>query len=125
MASLCSVTIELCKEDRDRLDQILELLRGGHAPVQPEAAKVEEKKVEEAPAEAPPWEPAAPDKEEKPAITLDQIRQRVTLLRASGTPEQKEGSKNIILGYANNITSLPADKWPEIWDKLTALGDPI
>jgi hypothetical protein len=65
----------------------------------------------------------APAEEPKPTITLDQIRQKVTYLRASSDKKKKDGAKDIVLAYAPNITGLAncEDKWPEIWDKLTAL----
>ena len=122
--------VQLGAEDRARIDKLLDRLEAlaeqmaGAVTVEP----TKESTLEAEPAEAPVEPVAAPEKpaeQPKPSINLDQIRQRVTLLRANGTPEQKEGAKNVVLEYANNITSLPEDKWPEIWDKLTALGLPV
>ena len=123
--------VQLGAEDRARIDKLLDRLEeltgqmAGAVTVEPTKENtLEAKPVEDEPM---PWgpEPEKPAEQPKPSINLDQIRQRVTLLRANGTPEQKEGAKNVVLEYANNITSLPEDKWPEIWDKLTALGLPV
>lgn len=73
---------------------------------------------EPAPAEEP--KKAEP---EKPAVTLDQIRQKVTQLMAKGG-DKKTGARDIVKSYAENISGLPEAKWPEIWDKLVALDKP-
>lgn len=72
--------------------------------------------------ETPAPEAEAPAAEPAPAVTvtLDQIRQKVTYLMAAGG-KKKEGARDIVKSYAANISGLPEDKWPEIWDKLTAL----
>lgn len=67
-------------------------------------------------------EVVAPVEEVKPTITLDQIRQKITVLMAAGGAK-KTGARDIVKSYAPNVTGLKEheDKWPEIWDKLTAL----
>lgn len=121
--------VQLSAEDRNRLDNLINAISGAisqkvEAAPEPENSP-EPEKTTEAPVEpVKPSEPEKPTESPQPSITLDQIRQRVTLLRANGNPTQKEGAKNVVLEYATNITSLPEDKWPEIWDKLTALGMP-
>lgn len=114
--------VQLSAEDRNRLDNLISALTGAISPKVVTFPEAKPEKPAETPA-AP--EPEKPAESTKPSINLDQIRQRVTLLRANGTPEQKEGAKNVVLEYATNITSLPEDKWPEIWDKLTDLGMPV
>jgi hypothetical protein len=56
-----------------------------------------------------------------PKISLGDIRKKVTQLRASNNPKKKDGAKDIIKAYAANISGLPADKYPEVWERLTAL----
>lgn len=133
-----TITIELCKEDRLRLDElvcfaglIVSELKSKHV----EAPAAEPQEAQEAPklevvkndhpvdAVPPHAEPEAPApvEEPRPAVTLDQIRQKVTALLADAT--KKVAVRDIVKAYAPNVTGLSncADKWPEIWDKLTAL----
>lgn len=144
-----TITIELCEEDRKRLDSLFCIitevvgalkqgtLEGLHTPGTMSAPAEEPTAPQEAPksepvksghpadAVPPHSEPqdVAPAEEPKPTVTLEQIRKKVTLLRASTDKKKKDGAKDIVLAYAPNITGLAncEDKWPEIWDKLTAL----
>ena len=145
------ITIELHQDDRKRLDELIafagllvgemkskpqtlaQLMTPGtlQAPAEEPTAPQEAPNLEVVKSDHPaddvsPFpepEAAAPAEEPKPAITLDQIRQKVTYLRASSDKKKKDGAKDIVLAYAPNITGLAncEDKWPEIWDKLTAL----
>jgi hypothetical protein len=146
------ITIELCQEDRERLDRLNsslialgdvllkrrpvaleDLIQPGtiqapaEEPTAPQEAPKSEPVKSDHPADAVPphAEPqdVAPAEEPKPTVTLEQIRKKVTLLRASSDQKKKDGAKDIVLAYAPNITGLAncEDKWPEIWDKLTAL----
>lgn len=139
-----NITIELCKEDRQRIDELIAfagLLVGelkSHGPVtmtQKVEAPAEESTVPQdapktetnetiTPAEEVTPEPVAetPVEEPKPLVTHGMIRQKVTQLMASGDPQKKGATRSIVKAYADNVTSLPQDKWPEIWEKLTALG---
>ena len=142
-----NVTVELCQEDRKRLDELIAFagiivgeLKTNNAPI------IMEQKVE-APAEEPTAPQEAPNLEvvesdhpvdavpphaepqdvepaeaPKPTVTLDQIRQKITVLMAAGG-DKKTGARDIVKSYAPNVTGLKEheDKWPEIWDKLTAL----
>ena len=135
-----TITIELCAEDRARLDKIIEGLSNLTAPAitivpQKVEAPVEETTVpqeatethtdenvtsaEEVASQPEPVEDIPTQM--KPLVTHDMIRQKVTQLMASGDPQKKDATRNIVKAYANNVTSLPQDKWPEIWEKLTAL----
>lgn len=145
------VVVNLSKEDRQRLDELIAfagLIVGelkskpqtmdqrmspgsiqalAEAPQEAQDAPNLEVVKSDHPAEDvspfPEAEDVAPAEEPKPAVTLDQIRQKVTYLRASSDQKKKDGAKDIVLAYAPNITGLAncEDKWPEIWDKLTAL----
>lgn len=133
------ITIRLHDDDRARLDKIaalLEKLADGQAPVSINPAEVhpvenpfpapaeeikpEPVKEEPAPAAEPEPEPAPePVKEEPaPAVTLEQIQQKVIKLATSG---KKTQVREIVNAYAPRVSDLPADKWGEIWGKLTAL----
>lgn len=141
------ITIELHQDDRKRLDELIAfagLLVGemkAKAPLTFRQGMSEPTEEPTAPQEATKSEPVksdhpvdavpphsepqdvAPAEEPKPTVTLEQIRKKVTLLRASSDQKKKDGAKDIVLAYAPNITGLAncEDKWPEIWDKLTAL----
>lgn len=145
------VEVNLSKEDRQRLDELIAfagLIAGelkskpqtleqlvvpgtiqapAEEPTAPQEAPNLEVVKSDHPVDAvPPHsapEDVAPAEAPKPTVTLDQIRQKVTYLRASSDKKKKDGAKDIVLAYAPNITGLAncADKWPEIWDKLTAL----
>lgn len=118
------ITIELCHEDRARLDGILaalELL--GHTkqyacPVEeaPEAP-APQPDIPEAPIEEP--EPIEePVKEEAPAYKLADLQQKVVSLSAAG---KKAEVKAIITQYAYKVSDIPAEKYGEVMAQLTAL----
>lgn len=136
-----TITIELCKEDRQRLDELIAFagLLVGEMKIKTVMVNPEVFKPK-APAETPQEAQEAPEEEEAPAprcldvimpqpepeptkatVTLDMIRQKVTALLADAT--KKAAVRDIVKAYAPNVTGLTncADKWPEIWDKLTAL----
>lgn len=138
------ITIELCTEDRARLDRVIELLGGLAKPQQAEPdeltaklqAIVDQSKntAEEAEISAPPVTPnaeeipvqeeeAPPVKEETtlPSVTLAQIQQKVVQLAAGFDGTKKAKVREIINAYAKKVSDLPEDKWGEVWSKLTAL----
>lgn len=147
MSNTFTVITELHPDDRKRLDELIAFaglivgeMKAANAPVimKKDAAPAEESTApQEAPnlevvksdhpvdAVPPHAEPqdVAPAEAPKPTVTLDQIRKKVTTLRASSDKAKKEGAKDIVMAYAPNISGLEncKDKWPEIWDKLTAL----
>lgn len=138
-----TITIELCAEDRARLDGILEALKGYalpadtidtikamEAPTPVEAPKpaepvqlklvTEEKPVEEKPVEdAAPWE--GPE-EPAPKYTADDVRAKVQKL-ASPTMGKRDAVKKIVEEYAPSVRLIPEDKYPEVMAKLTALEE--
>jgi hypothetical protein len=130
-----TITIELCAEDRKRIDELIgfaSLIASelkSREPVQTATAPQEapEVEIEETPAPLdenvimPEPEPVAPAEEPKPTVTHDMIRQKVTQLMAGTDAQKKAATRDIVKSYAPNVTKLPQDKWPEIWEKLTAL----
>lgn len=145
-----TITIELCAEDRKRLDDLAYGL-GVLAGLISQAPKVEAgiKKEEETPAEAAttaqeakkettqanqantqPGEENAPKaipeaveavEEAKPSITLAQIQQKVVQLSANAN--KKATVRTIIFAYGTKVSDLKdqPEKWEEVWEKLTAL----
>lgn len=83
----------------------------------PEPEKVE---TPEPVADPAPVAPAQP--EEKPSVTIDQIRKMVVTLSAMGN-EKKAAVRDVILKYGVNVSGIPADKYPEVMEQLTALKE--
>lgn len=136
-----TVTVELCAEDRARLDKILAALTehdcskcvdaavkytaASVGPFQPVAAP---EKPEPLPAEPEPEavntpepeKPAEPEKqpEEQPQVTHADIQRKVVDLSSAG---KKAEVREIVTAYAVKVSAIPADKCNEVWDKLTAL----
>ena len=64
--------------------------------------------------DVPPWE-------EQPGVTLKQIQKKVIQLAAINGGAKKESVRGIVGAYAKKVSEIPADKWAEVWEKLTAL----
>lgn len=141
-----NITIELCKEDRDRLDSIIALLERATSSVVVDAI-VDEPIVEledydtpkgdeipgqvhmselvaEMPQEAPePVEeeqtpPETETTQNEPTVSKQDILQKVIALCGAG---KKAEAKDIITTYADSVSDLPEETLDEVWDKLTAL----
>lgn len=126
-----NVTVELCKEDRIRLDTIitaLGIITGQldktPAPTEDEVIYVPDT-VAETPAEAPQEPEIVQDepvevKDEAPAptVTKQDILQKVIALCGKG---KKAEAKDVITTYADSVSDLPDSALVEVWDKLTAL----
>lgn len=113
-----TVTVELCQEDRARLDAILAALQSCGTPYAVAAAQ----EPQEAPAPEPEAEPAPEPEtpgEDAPAVTHSDVQKKVVALSASG---KKDQVREIVLAYNNTkVSDIPDDKLAEVWDKLTAL----
>lgn len=120
-----SIIIELCAEDRARLDAILAALtRVGQnataAEIQstqkPEKVEAEETKPAEAEA---PTEAAEPATEPAPAVSRADFESLVKkLLKDVGV---KAKVKEIVTSYAARVSDVPEDKLAEAFARLTAL----
>lgn len=114
------ITIELCAEDRARLDRIISGLEAitGAAPV---ASNPDQVTLEEVIAETPrpESEDAAPPWTDVAEVTLSDIQQKVVTLSAAG---KKAQAREIVKAYAERVTLLPKDKYAEVMGKLSALG---
>lgn len=129
-----NITIELCAEDRARLDGIGKLLADlinanlvntlAQNPVTTPKNDAGEAKAE-TPATTQPNEEKPTEAKESPAdepkITLAEIQQKVVQLCAGFEGTKKAAVREIINAYAKKVSDLPEDKWAEVWDKLTAL----
>lgn len=144
--SIPPIIIELCKEDRARLDAILEALKNmATAPVitaeavaplkpipeetttEPEApAQPEPQMVAPAPAEqpiapeptpAPAPAPAAP-KADAPEVSVAELQSKVVQLVRAG---KKDETRAIVMEYAASVGEIPAEKRAEVLERLNAL----
>lgn len=143
------ITIELCAEDRARLDRLTEALEkkgqqvdefiangcsfGLISDTHLRPAKAPEKEAEPEtltnthPVEEDlPWttsEAEAPAKQVKPSITLAQIQQKVVQLCAGFGGKKKPQVREIISTYGEKVSDLKdqPEKWDEVWNKLTML----
>lgn len=139
-----TITIELCAEDRARLDHInvnlTELIMrvmGNQAPdmgevPQKAAPELAEKLAAQHPvadpfkelpkAEPVPFEQEAPKqeapKQEAPQYKLEDIQQKVVALSASG---KKAEVREIVKSYAEKVSAIPVDKFGEVMAKLIGL----
>lgn len=129
-----TITIELCAEDRARLDNIIEALRGqaggcsctkAEAPEQtaPAAAPEEPAPEEPEPAAELPFDPepaAAPEEPPRGTATIPvaELQSKVVQLVSAG---KKEETRAIVKAYAESVGQIPADKRAEVMAKLNAL----
>lgn len=143
-----TITIELCAEDRARLNKILAALEGrpncttcaqqiidyvsgatGHTEygfkadgveyaTDTEAAEAKMADIPEPYTEPTPFEEPAPAEPVDFGKLRDDVRQKVVELSANG---KKAQVRDIIKAYAANVTTLPDDKLSEVMAKLTAL----
>lgn len=148
-----NITIELCAEDRARLDKLTEALNV-LADAKAEAVKALEVKPQddiqkklaetlasaeaaknaqeeaEAPnptenptealneAQAEPAKATQAEEPKKPTVTMQMLTNKAITLSAAG---KKDQVRDVVHQYAKTVTSLPADKWDEVYEKLTAL----
>lgn len=145
--NILNVTVELCAEDRARLDAILETLGKGpncdkcvkdvaaalSAPQVPKNEPKNEPQSDEKPntkentkspafveAEtAPPWEEDVPKTADKPKHTQADLQQKVVNMVASGADKAKV--RGIINEYAERVSLVPEDKLDEVMARLEAL----
>lgn len=140
-----AITIELCAEDRARLDKIIEHLGSlrwpdcsacvaGVASYIEKAATVLDAHPVASPFPSAPeakWETGPDGLKEmlekainpepaKPAVTLEQIQKKATQI-AAGSADKKAKLRAIVNQYAAKVTDLPEASWPAVWDALCKL----
>ena len=110
-----TITIELCKEDRERLDKILAaLLQGPHCDTCVQHVVEYVSGGQEEPEESEP-EMMVP---QVPVIGQADIQKKVVSLSVAG---KKKEVREIVTQYAECVSNLPAKKLAEVWDKLSSL----
>lgn len=125
-----TITIELCKEDRQRLDEIISFLgliagelKSRPAPTEtaPAAEPAEERTTNAAEHPVDEVSPhATPEPAAAPQYSQQDILAVVQRLIAPGS-NKREQAKAIVNDYATKISAIPADKYTEVMDRLTAL----
>ena len=126
------VTLELCAEDRKRLDDILEgLVRRcdscvelvAQAPAKAEepdqAAPESVQPVDDKPTPPEP-EPTTESQEEPQTVKREDIQKLVVTLSAAG---KKDQVREIVKAYADKVSTVPEDKLGEVFAKLSALQE--
>lgn len=140
-----TITIELCAEDRARLDAILKALTHTHdcnscveqvirtidPLMQSSIADTEAAEQPQEPAKEPAQpvtppeveQPAettteTPESEQTPTVDRSEVQRKVVELSAAG---KKAEVKEIVMAYADRVSTIPEDKLAEVFDKLSAL----
>lgn len=149
MSNAINITVELCQEDRKRLDELIcfaGLLVGNQkqgiinaadlsiaklselAPTEEPAAYRAPAEVAAAASNEPPEivdessEPEPAAEPEQPKYTKPDVLALVQKLAAPTSPEHKRtGAKAIVKAYGAKVSDIPEDKYAEVMDKLTAL----
>lgn len=122
-----TITIELCAEDRAALHRLTLALEAINLPT-PVPATLEQTEEPTPPATTPEQdiENAVPfdTKPEpvKPAVTLADIRKKAQTLMAPATGKNA-AVREIIQHFAPTVSSIPADKYDEVMQLLTALEE--
>ena len=112
-----TITIELCAEDRARLDNILEQLK----QLTPMSVVCDVTPQEKKQKTATKQEPKQKPKQEiAPTIQLTDLQTLVQELAAPGSGK-RDKVKALVKGYAERVSLIPQDKWPEVYEALTAL----
>lgn len=130
-----TITIELCAEDRERLDRIYEALTQRQTDLEYVMNKkfdhlgsllenMELNAMEAAPAAVlevvkPEPEEAPAEKPEAPKVKVEDVQQKVVALSAAG---KKAEVRDIVKAYADKVSAIPEDKLAEVMQKLSALG---
>lgn len=117
-----TITIELCAEDRARLDAILAELKNCSTPFPAPnqvctRSAVDEATKEEIPAQMTIDE--VPAKPAAPAVSHADVQRKVVSLSAAG---KKTEVRDIVLAYNNTkVSDIPENKLDEVWEKLNAM----
>ena len=121
------ITIELCAEDRQRIDELI----GFAGWIASEMKNNHGLKVV-APAEEHPVDAVVPHGEPEPVATVSEVEKvepkytkedimaKVQALTAPNNPK-REQAKAIVKSYGAKVSDIPEDKYDEVMDKLVEL----
>ena len=119
------ITIELCKEDRQRIDELIAFaglivgeMKSNRAPIFRAALDP----VEEHPVDAvsPHGEPEPVAEPELPQYTKADVLAKVQQLAAPNSPH-REQAKAIVQSYGKKVSDIPEDKLNEAMQRLIEL----
>ena len=121
-----TIIIELCAEDRARLDRLAEAMEKRacdnreSTPLTIQPVEVPNNAPEEAEASTPTNTPkeATTVTEAEPTVDRSELRAKVIELSAKGL---KEETRDIVRAYAQTVTAVPEDKLAECYAQLVAL----
>lgn len=115
MPNNIKVTVELCAEDRARLDKIIDSLSELFISEAVEVAPTDVAGVKEE------TKPASVEEEEaKPTVSLDEVRLLVQKL-ATPTSGKRDAVRALVMKYAKSVSDIPADKLDEVHAELVKL----
>ena len=123
-----TIIIELCAEDRARLDRLAEAMEKRACdnrettPLTIQPVEVPNNVPEEAKASTPTNTPTKEEEttvtEAEPTVDRAELRAKVIELSAKGL---KEETRDIVRAYAQTVTAVPEDKLAECYAQLVAL----
>lgn len=135
-----NITIELCAEDRQRLDlladrlaRVADLLEPVKVPADaftapqpaPEPVTLDTgHPVDEISPHGAPGPVVEPEPAPAPKWTKEDLTKKVQALAAPHTGK-REKVRDIVKSYAANVGAIPEDKYDEVMDKLTALEQEV
>lgn len=108
---------------QERIDKVLAKIEGDNLTVRQddlallEAAKAMYPVIDPFPESV---EPVADPEPPTPTYTKDDVQALVQKLAAASS-DKREAAKAIVKSYAEKVSDLPAEKYPEIMDKLREL----
>jgi len=121
-----TITIELCKEDRQRIDELIAFagLIASEMKSRPQLQLLDKPvtPAEEHPADDDlPWETTEPAAEpEQPKYTTADILAKVQTMAGPGNPK-RERAKAIVQSYGKKVSDIPEDKRNEAMQRLIEL----
>lgn len=113
-----TITIELCAEDRARIDRVIAALEAVPAEPLGTPEKVETVQPENVPAQEEETPTPAVEEPAAPSVTKTDVQRKVVELSAAG---KKAEVRDIVKAYAVKVTDIPDDKVAEVWQRLVAL----
>lgn len=126
------IIIELCKEDRQRLDEVigfLGLIVGQKYSTPESALEAINKGIIQMPVNEHPVDAVIPHADPEPAaepaapkFTKDDVQALVIKLAAPNTGK-KDAARAIIYEYAKKVSDIPEDKLDEVMAKLNKLAE--
>lgn len=111
MPNILTVTLELCAEDRARLDKIIDSLSELFISEAVEASPADV-------AEEPKPEPV--EEKNEPAVTIDDVRLLVQKL-ATPSSGKRDAVRALVMKYAKSVSDIPVDKLDEVHAELVKL----